>query len=313
MHGCSRREFMARSAAGALALGTGDVLSPETPAAEKTVDMTIATWKGVSNPAAGQIDRIAANLTEEALRGLGGLTRFVGSGDVVWVKPNIGWDRPPQLAATTNPHVVATIVRLCFQAGAKTVKVGDNPCDLAAKTYHSSGIAAAVRKLGAKVVVLQRSRFRNTSIRGEHLKSIPVYPEILDCDLVINVPIAKHHGLAGATLGMKNYMGVIENRESFHQAIPVCVADLAVFMKPRLCVLDAVRVLTARGPSGGDPADIQLKMTVAAGTDVVALDAFGAELLGRQPHQIGTIVKGQNVGLGRMDYRSLALRQIAVS
>lgn len=168
-------------------------------------------------------------------------------------------------------------------------------------------------KTPAKVVFLDRNRFRETAIQGERVKSLLLYPEIFECDLVINVPIVKHHGLPGATLCMKNYMGVMENRRPFHQALPECLADLTRFMKPRICVMDAVRILTAHGPRGGNPEDVQLKTTVAAGVDIVALDAFGAELLGKRAQDIGTIVKGQEVGLGKMDYRSLALREIAVS
>ena len=314
----SRRDFVLRSAAGMLALGADNffaegLFAGEPRAAQKPADMTIASWTGAKDLDAKAIKQVAVKLTEKAIEGMGGLKRFVGKGDVVWVKPNIGWDRPPELAANTNPEVVATIVRLCFDAGAKTVKVGDNPCNIPAKTYHNSGIAAAVRPLGAKVVFLDRKRFRKTAIRGEKLKSLLLYPEILDCDLVINVPIVKHHSIPGATLCMKNYMGVMDKRSPFHQALPVCLADLTRFMKPRICILDAVRILTAHGPMGGNPADVKLKTTVAAGVDIVALDAFGAELLGRKPKDIGTIVKGQQAGLGKMDYRSLALREIAVS
>jgi uncharacterized protein (DUF362 family) len=304
---------MARSAAGMLAVGAGDLFAQKAAAAPKPADMAVARWTGAKKLTAAQIKQVATRLTEKAIEGLGGLKRFVGRGDVVWVKPNIAWDRTPELAGCTNPDVVATIVRLCFAAGAKTVKVGDNPCNVAARTYQTSGIAAAARQAGAQVVLLDTSRFRQMSIRGERVKTHPVCPEIVECDLVINVPIAKHHRLSEATVCMKNYMGVIDNRSVFHQALPECLADLTRFMKPRICVVDAVRVLTQHGPRGGDPADVQLKTTVAAGVDIVALDALGAELLGRKPKEIGSIVKGQAAGLGTMDYRSLALREIAVS
>jgi len=309
----SRRDFMVRSAAGMLAAGTGELLAQEAATGGKPTDMSIARWTGTKDSTAKGLKQIAVKLTEKAIEGLGGLKRFVSNGDVVWVKPNIAWDRAPELAANTNPDVVATIVRLCLEAGAKIVKVGDNPCNLAAKTYQSTGIAAAADAAGARMVFLDRSRFRETAIKGERLKSLLLYPEILECDLVINVPIVKHHGLAEATLCMKNYMGVIENRSSFHQALPVCVADLTRFMKPRICVMDAVRTLPAHGPRGGNLNDVKFKWTVAAGVDIVALDALGAELLGRRPEDIGTIVKGKEVGLGTMDYRSLSLREIAVS
>jgi uncharacterized protein (DUF362 family) len=309
----SRRHFLARSAAAGVALSTTGLFAQQAVPAGKAADMAIARFSGAVEPTAAHLKQVATSLTEKAIEAIGGLRRFVGKGAVVWVKPNIGWDRTPELAANTNPDVVATIVRLCFEAGAKTVRVGDNPCDIAAKAYESSGIPAAVRPLGAEVLMLDRSRFRETDIGGERVKTIPIYPGILECDLVINVPIVKHHSLSNATMCMKNYMGVIDNRRLFHQDIAGCVTELTRFMKPRICVLDAVRILTTHGPKGGNPADVQLKTTVAAGVDIVALDAFGAELMGKKPEEISSIVQGQKEGLGTMNYRSLALREIAVS
>ena len=307
----SRREFLVGSAAaGLLALRPGLALAQ---AAEKTPSMTIARWSGAKPAAEAAMKDAAVKLTERAIEALGGMKRFVSRGDVVWVKPNIGWDRTPEQAANTNPDVVATIIRMCFDAGAKAVKIGDNPCDVAEKTYAASGIAAAARQLGAKVVFLDPTRFKEAKVGGEQVKTIPVYPEIIETDLVINVPIVKHHRLAGLTMCMKNYMGVIDKRNTFHQAIAPSVADLTRFMKPELCILDATRVLKANGPKGGKLEDVETKLMLAAGVDIVALDAWGAELVGKNPADIGTIAKGQEFGLGKIDYRSLAPRELAVS
>jgi uncharacterized protein (DUF362 family) len=191
--------------------------------------------------------------------------------------------------------------------------VGDNSCDTAAKCYEASGIAAAAKAAGAKVVFLDETRYKEAAIGGEYVKSIPVYPEILDCDLVINVPIVKHHRLATATLCMKNYMGVILKRNVFHQSLPTSIADLTRFLKPKLCVLDATRVLKTNGPKGGKLEDVETKLTLAAGVDIVALDAWGAELMGHKPADIGSVVKGQEYGLGRIDYRQLALKELTVA
>ncbi|MGD0898549.1 MAG: DUF362 domain-containing protein [Thermoguttaceae bacterium] len=308
----TRRDFLVHSAAaaGAMALGAQGRFAR---AAEKTTEMAIARWAGAAGPEAAAAERIAASLTEKAIEGLGGMARFVKRGDVVWVKPNIGWDRTPEQAANTNPAVVAALVRMCFDAGAKVVKVGDNTCNAAAKCYHASGIAAAAKELGAQVLFMDRSRVREVAIKGERVKTLPMFPEMLECDLLINVPVVKHHVIAGVTLCMKNYMGVIEKRNTFHQAMGDCLADLTRFMKPRLCVLDAVRILKAHGPQGGNPADVEIKNTVAAGVDIVALDALGAELMGKKPADFSSIVKGQAAGLGKIDYRSLALKELAVS
>jgi uncharacterized protein (DUF362 family) len=310
----SRRDFLARSAAaaGTLLLPAGGLLAADDAGAAGT-EMTIARWAGPKDFSAADLKNIAVKLTEKAIAGLGGLERFVHKGDVVWVKPNIGWDRTPELAGNTNPDVVATIVRLCFEAGAKTVKVGDNTCNPAQKTYVTSGIAEAARAAGAKVLFLDKARFREADIKGEALKKIPVYPEVLECDLVINVPIVKTHSIAKLTMCMKNYMGVIDQRFKLHQNIGPCLADLTRYMKPRLCILDAVRVLTANGPMGGNPADVAVKTTVAAGVDIVALDALGAEILGRKPESITSIVAAEKAGLGKVDYRKLALKEFQVS
>lgn len=308
----SRREFLTQTAmaTGGLALGQFAAMGQGTPA-DKPLDMAICRWKGepvVAEPTT----EIGVKLTKQAIEALGGMQRFVKKGDVVWVKPNIGWDRNPEQAANTNPDVLKTLIQMCFDAGAKTVKVGDNPCNDADKSYANSGLAAAAKEAGAEVIFLDRSRFRDAAIGGERLKDIPVYPEIIESDLVISVPVAKHHGSTTVTLCMKNYMGVIENRRKFHQDLPGCIRDMTAYMKPRLSVLDAVRILTANGPTGGDLKDVKRVNIVAAATDIVALDAFGCEVLGYDPAKIGTVVAGHDAKLGEMDYKKLAYRDLEV-
>ena len=253
----TRREFLNHSAAaaGMLALGGQSLFARQAAAASKPADMTIARWAGKGQPAAAELKQIAIKLTEKAIEGLGGLKRFVSRGSVVWIKPNIGWDRTPEQAANTNPDVVAALVRLCFEAGAKTVKVGDNTCNRAQATYQKSGIAAAAKDAGAEVVFLDRSRFRETAIKGERIKSIPIYPAILDCDLLINVPIVKHHMLAKSHDVHEELHGRDRKSTSVSPGhSPPALADLTRFLKPQLCVLDAMRILTAHGPMGGNPA-----------------------------------------------------------
>jgi len=224
----------------------------------------------------------------------------------VWIKPNIGWNRRPELAANTNPDVVGTLVRLCLEAGAKTVKVGDHPCHPARQAYRNSGIAKTVEEAGGKMVYLDEKRFVDTKLDGEYLKEWPVYLEVAEADLVINVPILKHHGLTRCSMAMKNYMGVIGgNRSAWHQNMEACLTDITRYMKPRVTVLDAVRVLTDHGPQGGDPGDVEVRGIVAAGTDIVAIDAFGSTLLGHQPEDIAHVAGAARRGLGTLDYASL--------
>ena len=252
-------------------------------------------------------------LTRKAIAALGGMQRFVSKGNSVWVKPNIGWDRSPEMAATTNPDVVAALVEMCFQAGAGKVIVSDNSCNPAQRTFPRSGIQSAAEKSGARVFFMDERKFRKMAIKGHVLKEWDIYTDIVESDRVINVAIVKQHGLCKATLGMKNLMGATGGaRNRFHQDLDQTVVDLAVFLKPQLVVLDAIRILAANGPTGGNLADVKRKDTIVAGVDKVAVDALGATLLGLRPEELAHITEANSRGLGTMNYRSLSPVQVEV-
>ena len=307
-----RRNFLKAGVTAGAGFGVGLlgpqslIPSPQPPA------LSIAHYK--SSPADPDgIAEEAKRLTRQAVDALGGMGRFVSKGNVVWIKPDIGWDRRPEQAATTNPDVVATLVEMCYQAGAKKVLVSDNPCNPARLSYPRSGIQPAAEKAGAEVPFLDERKFRRMSLNGKVLKEWEVYQDIVEADRLINVPIAKNHNLCLATLGMKNLMGVIGGaRNRLHQDLGGTLADLAAFLKPRLVVLDAIRVLTANGPVGGNLADVKRKDTLVAGVDQVAVDAVGATLLGYKPDSIGYIVQGNARGLGTIDFKSLSPKQVEV-
>jgi len=305
----SRRAFIGRGAGAALGLCAGSVLSRAQSAAPSLV---IAHYKS-SPQAPDGIAEEARRLTREAVAALGGMGRFVSRGDVVWIKPNIGWNRRPEQAATTNPDVVATLVELCYQAGAKKVIVSDNSCNPAPASFARSGIQQAAAKAGADSFIMDERKFRQVALKGKVLQRWEVYADVLGVNKLINVPIVKHHGLCKATLGMKNLMGAVGGERSrLHQDLGNTVADLAAFFRPALVVLDGIRVLTANGPVGGNLADVARRDTVAAGVDQVAVDAFGATLLGLKPQEIGYIVEAHNRRLGTLDFESLKPRRIEI-
>jgi uncharacterized protein (DUF362 family) len=299
----NRRDFLKSAAITGAALALPTALDPiltRLGAAEKT-DLAVAR----GTPPAG--------ITRAAVDALGGMKRFVSRGDVVVVKPNIGWDRTPEYAANTNPEVVAALVGLCLEAGAKTVKVFDHPVTDARRTYKQSGIADAAAAAGASVTFIDDRKFKDMRINGRSLKSWPLYTEVFDADKVINVPIAKTHGISGLTLGMKNWMGVMGGwRGRIHQRVDESIVDLAMFIKPALTILDAVRILTANGPQGGNLADVRRLNMVIAGTDAVAVDAYGATLFGMKPAELGCVRIGHELGLGSMDLGGIKIRRITV-
>lgn len=293
----NRREFLkitAMAGAGALL-----PLELQTLAASGPPDMVIAQGA------------LPQNTTTAAVLAMGGMRRFIAKGDIVVVKPNIGWDRTPEYAANTNPVVVATLVRLCLEAGAKKVKVFDNPVNDARRCYVQSGIADAARQAGAEVSFADERKFKEVAINGLQLKTWPLYTDIFEADKVINVPIAKTHGLTKLTLGMKNWMGIMGGRRSrIHSWIDEKLVDVARVIKPTLTVLDAVRILTDNGPQGGNLSDVRNLGTVAVSIDPVAIDAFGATLFGLQGSDIGYVKLAQAAGLGTMDFQRLKVKRI---
>jgi uncharacterized protein (DUF362 family) len=274
--------------------------------------LAIARYKAPSEDSEA-IREEAKRLTQATIQALGGMNRFISSGDVVWVKPNLAWDRRPEQAATTNPDVVAAVVELCYAAGAKQVLVSDNTCNKAQRTFPRSGIQKAAEEAGARVFFLDKRKFKKMAVGGKVIKDWEVYTEIVEADKLVNLPIVKHHGLCQATLGMKNLMGAIGGRRNqFHQDLSNSLSDLASFLKPTLVVMDAIRVLTANGPIGGNLEDVKRLDTVLAGTDQVAVDSLGASLLGQDPESIGYIAEAARRGLGELDYKSLDPTELVV-
>jgi uncharacterized protein (DUF362 family) len=255
-----------------------------------------------------------AAITTAAVDALGGMSKFVSKGDIVIVKPNIGWDRTPEQAANTDPVVVATLVTLAYQAGAKKVKVFDHTCNSERRCYQRSGIETAAKDAGADVFFPDDRKYEKVDLGGQKLREWPVYRDALEADKIINVPVAKHHTLAKLTLSMKNFMGLVGGRRNLlHQKLDVNITDLTAFFKPTLTVLDAVRILTANGPQGGNLKDVETLHTIAASTDPVAIDAYGATLFGMTGDDLGYVRVGYERGLGEKDLSKVDIIEKSLS
>ena len=249
-------------------------------------------------------------LVQKALENLGGIRRFVSRQDVVVIKPNIAWDRTPDQAATTNPDVVAEMVRQCWQAGAKRVVVTDVSCNEPRRCFLRSGIQAAARAEGAEVILPDPELFQEVDIGGVVLKSWPIFKPFLEADKVFNLPIAKHHSLMGVTLGMKNWYGFLGGeRNRLHQQIHQSLVDLANFMLPTLTLMDCYRILLRNGPTGGNLEDVSIKKTLVAGTDPVAIDAYVAKAYWNlDPEHLPYLQMAAAHGLGTVDFAALAVK-----
>ena len=249
-----------------------------------------------------------AELVRRVVKPLGGIGAFVAKDARVVVKPNIGWERTPEQAANTHPEVVKEVVRQCLDAGAKQVLVFDRTCQDERRCYARSGIPAAVASLGdarAQCVFQDKNQFVPIEIaNGKSIKQFTFYKDALesDCDCYINVPIAKHHGMAKLTLGLKNVMGVIGgNRGEIHKDLHRRIADLNLVVRPRLTIIDATRILLRHGPTGGNLKDVKVLDTLIASTDTVATDAYATTLFGMRPTDIESTVAAAKLGLGEME------------
>jgi len=244
-----------------------------------------------------------AQITRSAIDALGGMKRFVKAGDIVLVKPNIGWDRRPEFGATTHPLVVRTIVEECLKAGAKRVKVFDNPCNEPRRSYENSGIPAALKGIdNVEMKQMEEERYKKVKLNGVALKEWEIYGEALSANVIINVPIAKHHSLTRLTLASKNIMGILGgNRGFIHRDIEDALVDVNSVVKSQLTIIDATRILTNHGPSGGSLRDVKVLDKVIASTDMVAADAYATGLFGLKPTDISITVTANKRGLGEID------------
>jgi len=266
-------------------------------------------WR--TNPeAAGQIavacgQGPVANVSR-ALGAMGGIEAFIKPGEKVAIKPNCAWDRTPEQAANTNPDLVGEIARLCVEAGAASVTILDNSCHDPGRAFTRSGIEAAGKNAGAGIAHQRSTGTTLLDLGGTTLGQWEVLRPIVEADRLINVPVVKHHSLSRATLGMKNWFGaVVGRRPNLHQRIAQVCAELGAAFKPTLTVVDATRILTGGGPTGGSLSLVHPADCVAVATDPVAADAWGASLLDLGPEELPHIAIAARLGLGTAEWKSV--------
>ncbi|HUH01945.1 MAG TPA: DUF362 domain-containing protein [Kofleriaceae bacterium] len=260
--------------------------------------------------------RIAA-MVEAAVDAIGGIGRFISSGDVVLIKPNVAFERPAALGATTNPEVLSALIGLVRAAGAREVRVADNPIESPEQCFARSGIRAAANAADARVFLPGPSAFATLQVPGA--KWIAEWPFFWEpfrgVDKVIGVAPVKDHNLCQASMTTKNWYGLLGGRRNqFHQDIHGIITDLALMMRPTFVVLDATRVMFRSGPTGGSLDDVKLGNTIVAGADSIAVDAFGwDDLLERRGLELPAYLHMcDERGLGTLDWKSLRLKEVQI-
>ena len=256
----------------------------------------------------------SAALVKAAIDRMGGITAFIDPGDTVVIKPNVGFDNSPKLGSTSSPEVVGAVIELCQAAHAGRIIVADNPISSPEGSFKKSKIGETAERYGAEVMLPHPHYFQTLKIGGVVLDRWSFfYKPFASADKVIGIPTVKDHNLCRASLSMKNWYGLLgEGRNRFHQAIHEVVADLAMMMSPTLVIVDGSRLLMRNGPTGGTLADVKPGNTIIASVDQVAADAFGVELLERDPDDFEYLSMAHARGLGNRNWRDLAPPEVTV-
>jgi len=308
--GISRREFLKRSYGLGVAVGLVSLLpSIESLSAEEDAKIDLAVVNG--DP------QLAVN---KAVELLGGISSFVRPGDRVLVKPNMSFANPPNWGSTTDPRVVRAVSLLCLGAGAKKVVIMDHTLRAAEACLKESGIKDAVSDLDKVAVVTANTErfFTDAEVPdGDALKTVAVVKQLGKSECFINLPCAKSHAATGVSFGMKNLMGLIWDRQYFHERTDLnkAIAELATVVKPDLTILDATRALLNGGPGG--PGKVKELSTIVAGTDQVAVDSYGTSLAPWYGQtftgkQVRHIIEAYNLGLGEIDLEKLRVKRVSV-
>lgn len=259
-------------------------------------------------------------MLEKALEALGGIGKYVKKGQKVVIKPNIGWDRTPELAGNTNPKLIGALVKKCMAAGAEKVTVFDHTCDNWQKCYETSGIAVAVKEAGGVMVPGNDEKYyKEVAIPGgKNLKSAKIHEVLLDTDVWINVPVLKNHGGAKMTCAMKNYMGIVWDRQFFHSNdLQQCIADICTWQKkPVLNIVDAYRIMHQNGPQGKSAADVAVLKSLIVSSNIVAADTASLKLFNQvkklDMEAVGHIGKGELLKLGTSNLDNITIKRIKI-
>jgi uncharacterized protein (DUF362 family) len=320
----SRREFLVRlGVTGALIAGSGlaarKLWQPKhfVPGFEKEIGLQLRSY-------APEVSKVLPSLaiahgTEHektiraALAALGGMERFIQKGDVVMIKPNVAFDRPPALAATTHPDALRAVAKLVLEAGAAKVIIADNPINSPTGCFLKSGLTAVVSEMNLDLMYPETNSFAPLQLDGEILKHWTFFNEpFKKATKVIGLAPCKDHNLCHASMTMKNWYGLLGGRRNqFHQHIHSIVSDFALMMKPTLVILDGMTVLMSNGPTGGRLSDVKPMNTIVAGTDMVAVDAYGySHLLERDLAELTYIHKAHDRGLGNKNWKDTLYKEV---
>jgi uncharacterized protein (DUF362 family)/Pyruvate/2-oxoacid:ferredoxin oxidoreductase delta subunit len=236
-------------------------------------------------------ERVRTSL-EELLAPFGGMAAFVRPGQRVLVKPNLLAGKPPEKAVTTHPEIVRQVILLAQKAGGM-VSVGDSPgLGSPESVARKCGILQVVEATGARFAPFVDSV--PVRVREGTFHRLEVAREILDAEVIINLPKLKTHQMMGYTGAVKNMFGAVVGMRKVRLHLQagadpaffaLMLLELAERFPPALSIMDAVVGMEGNGPGSGDPVPIG---ALLASPHPLALDTVATALVGLMEKRVWT-------------------------
>jgi uncharacterized protein (DUF362 family) len=232
----------------------------------------------------------------------------------VFLKPNIV-EYEAGTAINTHPLVVASAAEAFLQAGAREVLVGEGPGHRRDTEYLllSSGLRDHLQDIGVRFVDLNHDDVRLLPLRSRFtgLDRLYLSSELLASDFIVSVAKLKTHHWAGMTASMKNLFGTVPGaiygwpKNLLHaRGITESIVDLTASVAPHFAIVDGIVGMEGDGPIMGTPRPLGV---LVMGSDLVAVDASSARLIGINPSKLDYLATGSrflgNIDSGRIEQR----------
>lgn len=268
-----------------------------------------------------QVDEVS-RCVKEAVDLLGGMGRFVKKGMRVLIKPNLLSDKPPDKAVNTHPTIIKAVVDLVIEHGG-IPRMGDNPgIHSLTRVIQKSGLSEFINP---EVFLSDFTQYIPTQLPKDYIfKEFNIAKEVLDADLVINLPKLKTHGHMLLTLAVKNMFGCLPTHERIQWHLraginrhffATMLLELYTIIQPGLTIVDGVVGMEGNGPGSGRPRFIGV---IIAGIDCVAIDTIICHILNINPQNLYVIKAAEKRKIGNTSYDEInilgnSLNQIRIN
>jgi len=233
------------------------------------------------------------------------------------LKVNAAWYSTPDEGGNTHPELVDAFLKGCKDQGVKDVVLPEHPVQPANKTFPRSGLLAVAKSNSAAMIDMRSDAKLWKDVKlpaAKNLKAAQMPAHVLETGALINMPVAKHHGSAGVTIAMKNWLGSVKDRRFLHRNdLHQCIADLASFLKPTWTIVDATRIMLDRGPKGPTKNMKKPDLLIVSKSQVSA-DAYAATLFPKATADRAKYIQmAADMKLGETDVSKLAIHKMEVS